>query len=116
MQLSAQQTSASITDLHNRSTVVELRELAKEFRGIRRDYDQAKGEHEDLMADLAADPSNSNLQRRTNRAEDKVKSLYTDMHNVLHTLKSQCISYGQSITTFVQQEDADLLTQICHDA
>jgi hypothetical protein len=68
------------------------------------------------IADLAADPSNSNLQRRTNRAEDKVKSLYTDMHNVLHTLKSQCITYGQSITAFVQQEDADLLTQTCHDA
>jgi hypothetical protein len=114
LQVSAQHTSTSITELHARSNAVELRELAKEFRELRRTFQSAQADHEDLEADLSKDPDNSNLQRRTKRAGVHAQKIYTDMQNVLITLNNQCNTYGQLINNFVQQEDIDLLTTSSH--
>jgi hypothetical protein len=114
LQVSAQHTSTSITELHARSNAVELRELAKEFRELRRTFQSAQADHEDLEADLSKDPDNSNLQRRTKRAEVHAQKIYADMQNVLITLNNQCNTYGQLINNFVQQEDINLLTQSSH--
>ena len=115
MQMSAQQTSAQILDLHTKSSAAEMRQLAKEFRDNRRAYETARGDLEDLRDQLNEEPTNLTLKKRVQRNGEAVNKLYTDMRNVLHTLQEQCTSCGLQISNFVSTEDANLLTQVSHD-
>ena len=115
MQLATNQTARQVAELHNRSSIAELRQLAKEFRDNRREYEKEYGHLQSLQETHQLEPTNNSIPTQIQRQQKIVERLYSDMHEVLATLQRQCSGYGLPLSDYVSSEDANLLTQSSHE-